>query len=98
MTRAAHPSTDSLDRSYDGAPPREILRLAMLGGRERHDTRARAAVQRLHGQLAAEARLGAARRRAALPASGAPTDSWLTRLSATLAHHRHAARAIADSV
>jgi len=56
---------------------------------------ARAAARALHTRLIAEARLGAVRRRAALPASVAPGDAWLARLTATLAHHRHAASTLA---
>ena len=86
---------DTLERRYDGTPPRDVLRTARLGGVERHAALAHAAARALHARLIAEARLGAVRRRASLPASAARGDAWLTRLTATLAHHRHAASTLA---
>ena len=88
------PGLDALERSHDGPPPRHSLKAALLGGGERHAALARSAARSLHDRLAAEARQGAARRRAALPAAGAAADAWLSRLSRSLAHHRHAACAI----
>lgn len=91
MDCAAHIPLDDLHCFHDGPPPRECLQTVLLGGSKRRAALAQAAASALHSRLAAEARLGTARRRAALPASSAPADPWLTRLSATLAHHRHAA-------
>lgn len=85
---------DRLERGHDGRPPRAIVKTMLLGGRERHAALARAATQSLHDRLAAEARLGTARRRAALSAASATADVWLARLARTLAHHRHAACAL----
>ncbi|MCW2237909.1 hypothetical protein [Azospirillum canadense] len=89
------PGLDELERGHDGPPPRRSLKTALLGGGERHAALVRSATRSLHDRLAAEARQGAARRRAALPADGAAADAWLSRLSRTLAHHRHAACALA---
>ncbi|MBP2293101.1 hypothetical protein [Azospirillum rugosum] len=89
------PGLAALERSHDGPPPRHALKIALLGGGERHTALALSAARSLHDRLAAEARQGAARRRAALPAAGAAADAWLSRLSRTLAHHRHAACALA---
>jgi len=91
MDRAAQTLLDDLHRSHDGPPPRDALQTTILGGSTRRTALAHAAALALHSRLASEARLGAARRRATLPASSAPADPWLTRLSATLAHHRHTA-------
>lgn len=82
---------DDLHRRHDGPPPAHAARVAALGGRIRADARTRDATVRHHQCLAADARLGAARRRSALPAASAADDAWLTRLAAALAHHRHAA-------
>lgn len=91
MDRSALTQLDDLHRSHDGPPPPEVLQTVLLGGSSRRMPLAHAARLALHSRLAAEARLGTARRRATLPASGASTDPWLSRLSATLAHHRNAA-------
>ncbi|WP_247890966.1 hypothetical protein [Azospirillum aestuarii] len=82
---------DDLERRHDDAPPRGVLRTALLNGTDRHAALARAAVLRLHDRLAGEARQGAAQRRRALPANRTAGDEWLTRLTAALAHHRNAA-------
>ncbi|WP_454019121.1 hypothetical protein [Azospirillum sp. Marseille-Q6669] len=82
---------DDLERRHDDAPPRGVLRTALLDGADRHATLARAAVLRLHDRLAAEARQGVARRRRTLPADRTAGDAWLSRLTAALAHHRNAA-------
>jgi hypothetical protein len=82
---------DDLHRHHDGPPPMHAARVAALGGRLRADARMRDATVRHHQTLAADARLGAARRRSALPGDAAAGDAWLTRLAAALAHHRHAA-------
>ncbi|MFP5516858.1 MAG: hypothetical protein ACLGJC_27725 [Alphaproteobacteria bacterium] len=94
MDRAAR--LDSLHRSHDARPPKPELRTALLGGPGRANAIKRAAVHRLHTDLAAEARLATARRRGSLTASTCRTDAWLTRLAATLAHHRRAAVALLD--
>ena len=91
----AHAPLDAVEHRYDRTPPRDVLQTALLGGVERHAALTRAAARALHTRLIAEARLGAVRRRAALPASAARGDAWLTRLTATLAHHRHAASTLA---
>ncbi|NUB23016.1 hypothetical protein GBZ26_28140 [Azospirillum formosense] len=82
---------DDLERRHDDAPPRGVLRTALLDGVDRHAALACAAVLRLHGRLAAEARQGAAQRRRTLPADRSIGDAWLSRLCAALAHHRNAA-------
>lgn len=94
MERAAR--LDSLHRSHDARPPTPELRTALLGGTARANAVKRAAMLRLHTDLAAEARLAASRRRGALTAAACRTDAWLTRLAATLAHHRRAAVALLD--
>jgi hypothetical protein len=94
MDRAA--SLDSLHRTHDARPPTPELRTVLLGGAARASTVKRAATLRLHTDLAAEARLASARRRGALTATACRTDAWLTRLAATLAHHRRAAVALLD--
>lgn len=90
------PSTllEDLERRHDDAPPRGALRTAVLEGAERHTALAFAALIRLHGRLAAEARQGSADRRRALPADRTGGDVWLARLTATLAHHRNSASAL----
>jgi hypothetical protein len=82
---------DDLHRRHDGPPPAHAVRVAALGGRIRADAGMRDAARHHHQRLAADARQGAARRRAALSGIAATDDAWLTRLAATLAHHRHAA-------
>ncbi len=84
-------SLTDLHRRYDGAPPREALRVATLGGAANANALRRAAVLALNERLAADARLATARRRAALSARACLRDAWLARLCATLAHHRDAA-------
>jgi len=83
---------DDLHSRHDGPPPAHAARVTLLGGRLRADALATDAARGFHQRLAAEARLGAARRRAALPAAAVVGDAWLARLAATLAHHRDAAR------
>ncbi|WP_448190081.1 hypothetical protein [Azospirillum sp. sgz301742] len=87
---------DDLHRRHDGPPPAHAVRVAELGGRLRADDRARDAAYHHHQRLAADARLGAARRRSALPGLAVIEDSWLARLAAALAHHRHAAERRSD--
>ncbi|PWC56027.1 hypothetical protein TSO221_02965 [Azospirillum sp. TSO22-1] len=82
---------DDLHRRYDGPLPDTVARVAMLGGRGRAEVLSREAARRVHQRLAADARLGAVRRRAGLKADEVAGDGWLTRLCATLAHHRNAA-------
>lgn len=84
-------SLTDLHRRYDGAPPREALRVATLGGAAKANALRRATALALNERLAADARLATARRRAALPARACFRDAWLARLCATLAHHRDAA-------
>lgn len=88
---AAIRAIEDLHRAHNDPVPRDAMRRAMAGGAPRDAALTRAAVVTAHARLAAEARLGAARRRAALAAALAFGDPWLSRLSATLAHHRHAA-------
>ncbi len=59
-------SLTDLHRRYDGAPPREALRVATLGGAVKANALRRAAALALNERLAADARLATARRRAAL--------------------------------
>jgi len=89
---SSHPATlDDLECRHDGPPPAGALRVTVLGGRLRAEAHARVAGTLHHQRLAAEARLGTARRRIALSGAAAVEDAWLARLTATLAHHRHAA-------
>lgn len=88
---------DDLHRRHDGAPPRQAVRAALLGGDPAwRASRDRAALAE-QARLAAEARHAAARRRAVLPASRCFQDSWLARLAATLAHHRTAAMRLLEA-
>ncbi|MBP2301624.1 hypothetical protein [Azospirillum picis] len=87
---------DILYRDHDGPPPAPALRAALLGGTGRANAQRQAAALDLHGTLAAQARLAAARRRNSLTAAACRTDAWLARLAATLAHHRSAAVACRD--
>lgn len=87
---------DSLHSTHDGPPPKPELRAALLGGPGRANAVKRVATLRLHTELAAEARLATARRRGALTATTCRADAWLSRLTATLAHHRRAAVALLD--
>lgn len=89
---------DALHRRYDGSPSGEELRLATLGGPRRADAVRHAAVMALHERLAAEARLGTARRRAALSGRACVGDGWLKRLTLTLAHHREIAITLSRTV
>lgn len=82
---------DDLHRRYDGPLPEAVARVALLGGRGRAETLSREAARRVHQGLAADARLGAVRRRAGLKADKVAGDEWLARLCATLSHHRNAA-------
>ncbi|MBK1836965.1 hypothetical protein JHL17_06025 [Azospirillum sp. YIM B02556] len=87
---------DSLYRTHDGPAPKPELRVTLLGGPGRAIALKRAATLHLHTSLAAEARLAASRRRDGLTAATCRADAWLTRLAATLAHHRRAAVALLD--
>ncbi|WP_207460174.1 hypothetical protein [Azospirillum sp. SYSU D00513] len=88
MTRAPSTYPSDIDLRYDGPAPAGARRCGRLGGRKVADALARTAARDLHGRLAAEARLGAARRRRILSPLAAAQDPWLLRLTATLAHHR----------
>jgi len=94
MDRTPAPDLDVLHRRYDGPLPAEALRQAQLGGARRANALRRSTVLALHETLAAEARLGAARRRESLSHTDSGGDAWLARLAATLAHPRHAALAL----
>ncbi|WP_042701268.1 hypothetical protein [Azospirillum sp. B506] len=94
MDRAAH--LDDLHRTHDVKPPRQELRVTLLGGTGRANAIKLAATLRLHSTLAAQARLATARRRGALTAAACRSDAWLARLAATLAHHRRVAVALLD--
>lgn len=90
---AADPATllASLYRDFTGPPPRAAVSAALLGGREPRDAGRIAAARRLASRLAADARLGIARRRAAYgraPRLDPANDPWLARLVADLALHR----------
>ncbi|KAA0597734.1 hypothetical protein J2848_001792 [Azospirillum lipoferum] len=87
---------DSLHRTHDAKPPKQELRVTLLGGPGRANAIKHAATLRQHSTLAAEARFAAARRRGVLTAAACRSDAWLTRLAATLAHHRRAAVALLD--
>ncbi|CAO3417640.1 hypothetical protein [Azospirillum endophyticum] len=87
---------DRLYHTHDGPPPKPELRVALLGGPGRADALRHAATLHLHTSLAAEARLATSRRRGGLTAATCRTDAWLSRLTATLAHHRRAAVALLD--
>lgn len=93
MVRSVLPlaSLDDLHRRHDGRPPEQVLRVAGLGGPARTDRLVRDAARNAHQRLAADAQQGAVRRRAALAGDAVGGDAWLARLTATLAHHRHAA-------
>ncbi|UEM19975.1 hypothetical protein JL100_023295 [Skermanella mucosa] len=98
---AADPATLLADLYLDfsGPPPRAALSAALLGGRAPRDAGRIAAAGRLASRLAADARLGIARRRAAFgrsitradPQNDPRTDPWLARLVADLALHRASA-------
>jgi hypothetical protein len=75
-----------LYRTHDGPPPRPALEALRLDGGALRDTRRRDAERRLFERLAADARLGVARRRAAC--SLPEHDGWLSRLVLGLARHR----------
>ncbi|CAO3417683.1 hypothetical protein [Azospirillum doebereinerae] len=94
MDRSPASDLAALHRRYDGPAPAGELRKARLGGGTRANALRRSAVLALHENLAAEARLGAARRRRTLSWMHTDGDAWLARLAATLAHHRHAALAL----
>ncbi|WP_431856649.1 hypothetical protein [Azospirillum sp.] len=89
---------DDLHRRYDGPLPDTVARVAALGGRARAEALSREVAWAFHQRLAADARLGAARRRAALAAAEVSGDAWLARLCATLAHHRHTATGLRTRV
>jgi len=76
----------ALERHHDGpVPPEEIAG-------ESESPRCRiAGLHALHQRLAAAARAGAARRRRGLTEAESSADSWLSRLTLTLAGHRRAA-------
>ncbi|AWK87588.1 hypothetical protein DEW08_16395 [Azospirillum thermophilum] len=92
MDPAACPALlDDLHRRHDGPPPRHAVRAALFGGGAAWRVLRNRAALAEQARLAAEARTGAARRRAMLPAADCLRDRWLSRLAATLAHHRAAA-------
>jgi len=77
-----------LEQQYDGPPPRLTRAVLRAGGRQAWlDARRRADLARAEGECA-EARLGAARRRAQVAADRAPADPWLHRLTRRLAAAR----------
>ena len=80
-------SLTDLYRTHDGPPPRPALKAALLDGYSPHMVRRIQAGWTLACRLAADQRLGIARRRAACTISP-QTDPWLTRLVADLAVHR----------
>lgn len=80
-----------LERRHDGPVPAgelagesESLRCRMVG------------LHALHQRLAVAAHAGAARRRRGVPARSVFADSWLSRLTLTLAGHRRAAVAVLE--
>ena len=83
-------SLKDLYRTHDGPPPRPALKAALLDGGSSHMVRRIRAGWTLACCLAADQRLGIARRRAACTNSP-QTDPWLTRLVADLAFHRASA-------
>ncbi|UEM02629.1 hypothetical protein JL101_022000 [Skermanella rosea] len=93
---AADPATLLADLYLDfsGPPPRAALSATLLGGRAPRDAGRIAAAGRLASRLAADARLGIARRRAAfgrITRADPRIDPWLARLVADLALHRASA-------
>lgn len=80
-------SLTDLYRTHDGPPPRPALKAALLDGDSSHTMGRIRAGWTLASRLAADQRLGIARRRAAC-ASSPQSDPWLTRLVADLALHR----------
>ncbi len=95
MDRDRLSALDTLHRRCEGRPPSDELRVARLDGMPRANALRRTAALTLNERLAADARSALAKRRRALPAHACGDDAWLTRLAATLAHHRHAAAALA---
>ena len=83
-------SLTDLYRTYNGPPPRLALKAALLEGSPPHEVRRIRAGWALACRLAADQRLGIARRRAAC-ATPPQADPWLTRLVADLALHRASA-------
>jgi hypothetical protein len=83
-------SLTDLYRTYNGPPPRPALKAALLDGNSPHTGRRIRARWTVACRLAADQRLGIARRRTAC-ASSPQTDPWLKRLVADLALHRAAA-------
>lgn len=83
-------SLNDLYRTYNGPPPRPALKAALLEGSPQHEARRIRAGWALSCRLAADQRLGIARRRAAC-ATSPQSDPWLNRLVADLALHRTAA-------
>jgi hypothetical protein len=83
-------SLTDLYRTHDGPPPRPALKAALLDGNSPQMVRRIRAGWTLACRLAADQRLGIARRRAACTTSP-QTDPWLKRLVADLALHRAAA-------
>ena len=75
-----------LERRYDGPLP--AGELAGFSESRLHRVRG---LHAFHQRLAVAAGAGAARRRRGLTAVLAPADSWLSRLTLTLAWHRRAA-------
>ncbi len=83
-------SLTDLYRTHNGPPPRPALKAALLEGSPPHKVRRIRAGWALACRLAADQRLGIARRRAACTTSP-QTDPWLKRLVADLALHRASA-------
>ncbi len=94
----AFPDLATLHRLYDGPPPRDAVRAAQWGGSARAAAARRDAAISVNERLAADARLAIARRRAALPLRSCPSDGWLARLCAALAHHRAVALRLRQTV
>jgi hypothetical protein len=84
-----------LERDHDGPLPAAALAELLAGGAGAAAAALRRAESGLHERLAAEARLGAARRRRRLSPAAALSDGWLRRLCLALAGHRRAAVATA---
>ena len=89
MTAAAFARLAALERRYDGPVP-----AAELGGESESRLCRIKGLHTLHQRLAEAARIGMARRRRRLTAAGSAADSWLSRLTVTLAGHRQAAVAL----
>ena len=84
-----------LERRYDGPLPADELSDELSDESESRLCRIKGLLA-LHQTLAAAARAGAAARRRGLTVAGVPADSWLSRLTLTLAGHRTAAVAMLE--